>query len=239
LSLEADVGLAKSTGDASLFIDGLVIAMQSKKGRDLVVKSALGELSKKERANMKLTFGRVRRLDAGSEAAIAPMTVTALGIVRIPFAIAAVRVDRVVEMLTVVGRPATSLPTGDVAALLRVAATRMTAGLSPTNVTLPTISGTAQSGATLTGAPGSWTNTPTGYAYAWLRCDTTGGSCQPISGATVSSYVLTDADVGSTLRLAVTATNRIATSPATRSAATAVVVAAAPPPSTAALGLRT
>lgn len=232
LGVEADIGLAKSTDDASLFLDGLVIAMQSKKGRELIVNGALGELSKKERAGMKLTFGRVRRIDAGSEAVVAPMAVTALGFIRIPFAITAVRVDRVVQLLTLIGRPGTSLSSGDVNALLRVAATRMTSGLTPASLTPPTIAGTAQSGAALTGASGSWTNGPTGYAYTWLRCDATGGGCLPIAGATTSSYVLTDADIGLTLRLAVTATNLVATSTPSRSAATTPVVAAVTPPPT-------
>jgi len=239
LSLEADIGLAKTTADASLFVDGLVIALQSKKGRDLVVKAALGELSKKDKANMKLSFGRVRRVDVGSDAVIAPMAITVLGLVRVPFTIAAVRVDRAAELLSVAGGPGTSLSMRDMTALLGVAAKRMASGFTPANLAPPTIGGAAQSGATLTGTSGSWSNAPTSYAYTWLRCDATGAGCQAIVGATSASYVVTDADVGSTFRLAVTATKGATTSPATQSAPTAVVVAAAPSPTTAALRLPT
>ena len=81
---------------------------------------------------------------------------------------------------------------------------------------LPTISGTAQDGQTLTASPGSWTGTqPITYAYQWRRCNTSGASCADIAGATGSSYLATSADVGSTMRVVVTATNSAGTATAT------------------------
>jgi hypothetical protein len=77
----------------------------------------------------------------------------------------------------------------------------------PANTTAPSISGSAIQGVTLTGADGSWTGSPTGYSREWQRCNTSGASCQAISGATASTYVLTQADVASTIRFKVTATN--------------------------------
>src|SRR4029077_1564139 len=41
----------------------------------------------------------------------------------------------------------------------------------PVNTSSPTISGTAQQGQTLTEAHGSWTNSPTSYAYQWQQCN--------------------------------------------------------------------
>src|SRR3954469_6810870 len=54
----------------------------------------------------------------------------------------------------------------------------------PANVSLPAISGTAQEGQTLSAGPGSWTEAPTGYSYAWKRCGALGRSCKAVEGAT-------------------------------------------------------
>jgi Concanavalin A-like lectin/glucanases superfamily len=78
---------------------------------------------------------------------------------------------------------------------------------APTNTTLPAISGTAIEGQTLSADNGSWTGNPTSYSKQWRRCDSGGANCADISGATDSSYTLSTADVDSTIRVAVTATN--------------------------------
>ena len=96
---------------------------------------------------------------------------------------------------------------------------------APTNTTAPHVSGTAQQGSTLNTTTGSWSNSPTSYAYAWRECDTSGSGCVPISGATSSSYTLAAGDVGHTIRAVVTATNTAGGSSAT-SSQTAVVAAA-------------
>ncbi len=96
----------------------------------------------------------------------------------------------------------------------------------PSNTALPTISGTAQAGQTLSASTGTWSGTPTiTYTYQWQRCDSAGATCGPISTATGTTYTLATADVGSTIRVVVTATNTAGSSSAT-SDATAVVQAA-------------
>ncbi|MCP9485244.1 MAG: hypothetical protein MSC30_05260 [Gaiellaceae bacterium MAG52_C11] len=78
----------------------------------------------------------------------------------------------------------------------------------PTNTSPPAISGTPQEGQTLTANDGTWAGTtPLAYAYQWLRCDASGGACAAIAGASAKTYVVPSADVGSTLRVAVTASN--------------------------------
>jgi hypothetical protein len=100
----------------------------------------------------------------------------------------------------------------------------------PANLTPPTISGSAQDGSTLTASTGSWSGTPTAYAYQWERCDSGGANCGGISGATFSSYLAQPADVGSTLVAVVTASNSAGS--ASAAAAPSAIVAAAPSPPT-------
>jgi hypothetical protein len=128
-----------------------------------------------------------------------------------------------------------------VAALTVVAGTGLAqitaaqANYAPTNTAAPTISGTPQTGQTLTANPGTWSSdtTPT-YAYQWQRCDNLGNSCAAITGATSQTYVVTTADEGKTLRVAVTANNSSGSASAT-SAQSAVVTKPSttpPPPAT-------
>ncbi|MHB8059775.1 MAG: hypothetical protein ACYDHO_02950, partial [Gaiellaceae bacterium] len=95
----------------------------------------------------------------------------------------------------------------------------------PYNTSLPTISGTARNGQTLTANPGTWVGT-TGitYSYQWRRCDSNGANCSNI--ATGSTYALTNNDVGYTIRIMVTATN----ADGSRSATSAAVGRVTSPP---------
>ena len=109
-----------------------------------------------------------------------------------------------------------------VTALASGAAPAQTAAV-PSNTALPTISGSAVQGQTLTASPGSWSgDTPITFAYQWQRCNSGGSSCSSISGETGTSRLIDSGDVGSTLRVKVTATNASGSTSAT-SNATAVV----------------
>jgi hypothetical protein len=57
------------------------------------------------------------------------------------------------------------------ARLARIAARRITVGLSPVNVSPPAISGTAAIGATLKATRGTWKNSPTTFAFKWWHCN--------------------------------------------------------------------
>jgi thermitase len=103
-------------------------------------------------------------------------------------------------------------------------------GTAPSSTATPAISGTAQAGQTLTTSSGTWTGTtPMSYGYQWSRCDSAGGTCATVPGATAPTYALGSADIGSTVRAVVTASNAYGSATAT-STASAAVVAAAPAP---------
>ncbi|HXH88434.1 MAG TPA: hypothetical protein VNI55_07515, partial [Gaiellaceae bacterium] len=79
-----------------------------------------------------------------------------------------------------------------------VATVRPRISISTTN---PTV------GQELTADTGSWTGFGLTFSYQWRRCDPPGTlpSCVPIPGANTSAYTTTEADLGVTLRVYVTA----------------------------------
>jgi hypothetical protein len=111
------------------------------------------------------------------------------------------------------------------ALLVALAAAVSADAATPTNNSPPTISGTAQDGQTLTASHGEWSGKSLDFSYQWLRCNNVGGSCAAISGATAQTYKLVGADVGHTMRVFVTATNKDGSGTA-QSSATAVVQSA-------------
>src|SRR5207247_8201909 len=78
----------------------------------------------------------------------------------------------------------------------------------PVSTVAPAIHGTAAAGATLTADPGTWSSTaaPT-FAYQWRACDAAGANCHELAAATGAVYTATTLDVGTTLAVAVTATD--------------------------------
>jgi len=93
---------------------------------------------------------------------------------------------------------------------------------APVNTVAPVVSGTATFGQTLTTTDGTWTGTPSpSFTYQWQRVTTN------IGGATSSTYVLVQADVGNTIRCVVTATN-VVSAVSANSNSTATVAATVP-----------
>src|SRR5579875_2529239 len=104
--------------------------------------------------------------------------------------------------------PATSAPTAVVVGL-------------PANTVLPSISGTAAQGQTLTANPGTWTNNPTSYSYQWKSC-TPSSVCSNV-GTNSNTYTVAAGDVGNTLEVVVTASNAAGSASATSGPTSAVV----------------
>ncbi len=88
---------------------------------------------------------------------------------------------------------------------------------APGNTGSPTITGTTTVGHTLAATTtvghtlaattGSWSGSPTSFAYQRQLCDETGANCSNISGATANTHLLTATEAGHTLRIVVKATN--------------------------------
>jgi hypothetical protein len=98
----------------------------------------------------------------------------------------------------------------------------------PRVVVEPTISGSPTIGATQTADPGTWAGTqPITFQYQWRSCNSGGGSCSSIAGATGRTFVVRQSDTGRTLRVRVTARNSVGQDDAT-SNPTAVLGVAAP-----------
>ena len=127
---------------------------------------------------------------------------------------------------------ATTTTTKTTTTATTTAKTTTTTVAAPTDKSLPGISGTARDGQLLTASNGSWTGSPTSYAYGWLRCDGNGGACGSISGANSRQYTVTTADVGHRLRVEVTATNAGGSGSATSSPTDVVQASGSAPANT-------
>jgi len=94
----------------------------------------------------------------------------------------------------------------------RTAASNPTAVVAgpPVNTSIPAARGTTLVGSVLTADPGSWTGRQSiSFSYRWLRCNTQGGECVSIGGATSRTYRLTASDVNHKMRFNLTARNSI------------------------------
>ena len=97
---------------------------------------------------------------------------------------------------------------------------------------------TPEQGETLTATMGSFSGEqPLQMGIEWARCDRAGNACAAISGANTTRYVVTNVDVGNTLRVYVTARNRGGNAAAT-SAPTPVIRPLSPNASRRSIGIQ-
>ncbi len=109
----------------------------------------------------------------------------------------------------------------------------VTAANAPQNTSLPSISGTAQEGSTLTAGNGSWSGAqPIAYSYQWFHCDGGGGNCSAIGGATHQTYMPTASDVHNTVRAEVIASNSSGSTPALSGSSSVIASAGSSPANT-------
>jgi len=84
-----------------------------------------------------------------------------------------------------------------------------TTATPPVNTVAPVISGSTTVGSVLTTTDGTWSGSPTSFAYQWYR-----GIVQ-IFGETLSTYTLVSADLSQNITCQVTATNAVGSTAAT------------------------
>jgi streptogramin lyase len=110
--------------------------------------------------------------------------------------------------------------------LLRPSAgTELWNGTPLVNTAVPQIKGGATEGVLLSVSKGTWTGSPSSYAYRWRECNKVGLLCKDILGADSASYKLQASDVGHTLQVVVQAINGGGSVEA-RTALTAVIASA-------------
>jgi hypothetical protein len=124
---------------------------------------------------------------------------------RVAFAV--VQVDRVLDVVAIFAER--KIPAAAIDGVVSAAKKRLAGAFTVVNAAAPTISGTARQGMPLTLDRGRWLGAPSAFAYAWSRCDATGGACAPIPGATRGTYVPVAEDSGATLRVTVTGSNTV------------------------------
>jgi hypothetical protein len=215
VSIQSEMMLASTASTAQADLTGAEKPFRSKSGRNAVIAAVANELNVKPKAVM---LGKLRRVAGYDQSFEVPVSVPVKGI-RVYENLVYLRLDRVAAFVVEVGlRPIGAGVTAKYAAAI---AGHIGTQLAPIAVSPPAITGTAQQGQTLTATAGTWTAADATFGYQWQRCDAAGANCVDVPGATTETYAVTAADVGTTLHVVVTATNRFgsATAPSAQTAA--------------------
>jgi hypothetical protein len=147
---------------------------------------------------------------------------TQLGTIRLEMALAVVRIDRAIGIVTLIGTPATHLTGSPPLAAATKLAQHFQHGFTIRNLVLPVLTGSAQQGQTLTADSGHWAGAPSLFTYQWNRCDPAGANCTPIPAATAQTYLLGTQDSSKRITITVKATNSMSTASAISAATTLV-----------------
>lgn len=202
IQVDAETMVATTAATATKDVATAETGFRLKSGRALFVKTVAKQAGVKTTA---VAVGKLRTVAGYDQGFELPVSVkTKVG--RIYETLVYLRLDRVAVFMIEIGlRPIGSGNTAKYASLI---ATHIAAALTPAAVSPPAISGTAQQGQALTASPGTWTADDATFAYQWQHCDSAGANCADIAGATAQTYTVAPADVNTTLRVVVTASNR-------------------------------
>lgn len=191
-------------------------ALRTKLGRKAIIAEIARSLNVKATA---VKVGTVRKPKFGDNAFELPLSILIKGH-RVYEDLLYLQLDRVVATLVLAGiHPVSSSAAGKYTTIV---SSHITTVLTPVSTAPPTVAGTAVQGQTLTAAPGTWSNDDVAFTYQWQHCDATGANCVDVTGATATTYAVTAADVGFTLRVVATAKNRFG-APTAPSVVTAAV----------------
>lgn len=215
IDIEAEAMVAASAATAANDVSKAQTGFRSKAGRALFVKTVAKGANVKPGA---VAIGAERKVAGYDQGFELPVSVKVKA-GRIYETLVYLRIDRVAVLMLEVGLRPIGGTTSKYAAAI---AAHIDVTLAPSQVSPPAVSGTPQQGQTLTASPGTWTADDATFAYQWQRCDAAGANCVAIAGANAQTYVVAPTDVGTTLRVVVTASNRFG-APAATSAQTAVV----------------
>jgi len=215
IGIEAEVMVAASAATATKDVAQLETALRTKAGRALFVKTVASQAKVKASAVVVGKLRKVAGYDKGFELPVSVKVKSA----HVYETLVNLRIDRVAVLMVEFGLRPVGGASGKYEAAI---ASHIGTALAPASVSPPTIAGTPQQGQTLTASPGTWTADDATFAYQWQHCDAAGANCVAIAGATAQTYVVSSTDVGATLRVVVTASNRFGAPAATSAQTTAV-----------------
>jgi hypothetical protein len=214
--VQSEIKLAPSVTVASADVTGTEKFFRSTAGRKAFKAEVAKGLKVKATAVM---VGKVRKVAGYDQGIEIPTSISVKGL-RVYESLVYLRLARVAVLMIEGGlRPIGAAVTAKYAGAI---AGHIGTQLVPAAASPPAITGTAQQGQTLTATAGTWTAPDATFGYQWQRCDAAGANCVDVPGATTQTFAVTAADVGTTLRVVVTATNRFGSAPGT-SAQTAAV----------------
>lgn len=199
--------VATDAGQAGTQYGQFAHELSSKAGQAAFIKDYLSG-GKLKRSDVKVVVSKPHALGIGDASMETGFLFTVLKTKRhLNVSLSVVALDRVV-VVNIAAGTGTNVAAADAKAFASLVVTHATAVLAPISVAVPGIAGTPQQGQQLSTSNGTWGNAPSAYAYQWQDCDPTGTTCTNIAGATGAAYTVQPTDVGETVRVQVTATNR-------------------------------
>ena len=221
LTLVSSAGVAVNSDKATAFMQSAIFAAQSTFGRQAILRSLKSQFELGSSSKTRVLsdgFIRDRRLRTGDAA------LDVAFFVKIPVATIYANEIFVREgaalQIVIFASIGHGVSAGESFQLAKTMVAHMKAAGAgpPQNTALPTVAGSPVPGQVLTAAGGTWLGASVTYTTQWLKCNASGRACAAISGATGSSYTVAPTDAGSTIEVAIEATNPSGNSTATSQA---------------------